>query len=153
PMTREMFVTVLGRLHEAGGVAAAGDPAGFGDAAADSYYARYIAWASENDIVQGMGDDHFGVGAPVTREQMVVFVYRYFLSQNLIKDVAPETLQGYRDAGGVSSWATDAFDWAVGKGLITGRSSDLLDPSGRSSRAEVAMFILRCFNMMYENTI
>jgi hypothetical protein len=153
PMTREMFVTVLGRLHEAGGAAAAGDPAGFGDAAADSYYTRYIAWASQNDIVQGMGDDHFGVGVPVTREQMVVFVYRYFLSQNLIKDVGAGELEGYRDTDNVSPWAADAFNWAVGKGLITGRSSDLLDPSGQSSRAEVAMFILRCFNMMYENTI
>ena len=84
---------------------------------------------------------------------MVVFVYRYFLSQNLIKDAAPETLQGYRDAGSVSSWAADALRWAVGKGLITGRSSDLLDPAGQSSRAEVAMFILRCFNMMYEDTL
>ena len=153
PMTREMFVTVLGRLHEAGGGAAAGDSAGFGDAAADSYYARYIAWASQNNIVQGMGDDHFGVGTPVTREQMVVFVYRYFLSQNLIKDVGTGELEGYRDTDSVSPWATDAFNWAVGKGLITGRSSNLLDPSGQSSRAEVAMFILRCFNMMYENTI
>jgi hypothetical protein len=100
-----------------------------------------------------MGDDHFGVGTPVTREQMVVFVYRYFLSQNLIKDVGTGELEGYRDTDSVSPWATDAFNWAVGKGLITGRSSNLLDPSGQSSRAEVAMFILRCFNMMYENTI
>ena len=153
PMAREMFVTVLGRLHEAGGASAAGDPARFEDAAADSYYVRYVAWAAENDIVQGVGDDRFGVGAPVSREQMVVFVYRYFLSQNLIKDAAPETLQGYRDAGSVSSWAADALRWAVGKGLITGRSSDLLDPAGQSSRAEVAMFILRCFNMMYEDTL
>ena len=153
PMTREMFVTVLGRLHEAGGVAAAGDPSGFGDAAADSYYARYVAWASENDIVQGMGSDHFGVGAPVTREQMIVFVYRYFLFQNLIKDAGAGELEGYQDTNNVSPWAADAFGWAVGQGLITGRSSDLLDPSGQSSRAEVAMFILRCFNMIYEDTI
>ncbi|MFA7461786.1 MAG: S-layer homology domain-containing protein [Anaerovoracaceae bacterium] len=153
PMTREMFVTVLGRLHEAGGVAAAGDPAGFGDAAADSYYARYIAWAAENDIVQGMGDDRFGVGAPVTREQMVTFVYRYFRMLGLFETEHMGELERFRDAESVSDWAADAFRWAVGKGLITGRSSDLLDPSGRSSRAEVAMFILRCFNMMYENTV
>jgi len=151
PVFAQVDLIVVGGAS--GGVAAAGDPAGFGDAAADSYYARYIAWAAENDIVQGMGDDRFGVGAPVTREQMVTFVYRYFRMLGLFETEHMGELERFRDAESVSDWAADAFRWAVGKGLITGRSSDLLDPSGRSSRAEVAMFILRCFNMMYENTV
>lgn len=153
PMTREMFVTVLGRLHEAGGASAAGDPAAFRDAASEAYYGRYVAWAAQNDIVQGLAPDRFGVGALVTREQMVVFVYRYFLAQNLIKTDEAFQLEGFRDADRVSSWASEALGWAVKEGLIAGRSQDQLDPLGQSSRAEVAMFILRCFNKIYENTL
>jgi hypothetical protein len=153
PMTREMFVTVLGRLHEAGGASAAGGPADFADAAAGAYYEQYMAWASGNGIVMGLDSGRFGVGAPVTREQMVTFVYRYFLSQNLIGEGDPGDLETFGDADSISSWAEDAFRWAVGRGLLTGRSAGLLDPAGRSSRAEVAMFILRCFNMIHENTV
>lgn len=153
PMTREMFVTVLGRLHEAGGASAAGGPAGFSDAAAGAYYEQYMAWASGNGIVLGLDGSRFGVGVPVTREQMVTFVYRYFLSQDLIEEGSSGDMNSFGDADSISDWAADAFRWAVGKGLITGRSSGLLDPAGSSSRAEVAMFILRCFNMIHENTV
>ncbi|NCB42667.1 MAG: DUF4430 domain-containing protein [Clostridia bacterium] len=152
-MTREMFVTVLGRMHEVKHAIGSYGEGAFDDVVRDAYYADYVAWAFENEIVSGLGRELFGIEEPVTREQMVVFMYRYFTFMGLIESEDAGDLSAFKDADGVSDWAKGAMEWAVREGLLTGKTGDTLDPSGFSTRAEVAMFIIRCFNSIYENTL
>ena len=49
----------------------------------------------------------------------------------------------YTDASSVSSWATDAMQWAVDAGLINGRTATTLAPQGTATRAEVAAILMR----------
>lgn len=67
PLTRGMFVTVLGRLA---GVTVEEVPSGFTDIPADHYAAPYAAWAKETGIMNGVSADTFGVNSPLTRQQM-----------------------------------------------------------------------------------
>ena len=57
-------------------------------------------------------------------------------------------LSGYRDGDETSGWAADAMAWAVGSGIITGKSDTVLDPLGTASQAEVATMLERMVALM-----
>ena len=75
PMTRGMFVTVLGRAVQAEGEGAGPSP--FEDVAEDAYYAPYVAWAAGAGVVNGTSPTTFSPEEQVTREQMAVMLYQY----------------------------------------------------------------------------
>ena len=52
-------------------------------------------------------------------------------------------LSAYADAAQISDWARDAMAWAVGEGIITGRTSTTLEPQGSVTRAEAAVMLQR----------
>jgi hypothetical protein len=146
-MTRGMLVTVLHRLENAP------DATGelFADVDGGAWYAEAVIWASANDIVNGTGNG-FAPNHDVTREQIVVMIYRYYVSivGDGVLDVPPSDagdLSAFPDAGNVSAWAEDAVIWAVGIGLIQGRDSGLA-PQGTATRAEVATILQRFVEQM-----
>ncbi len=49
----------------------------------------------------------------------------------------------YADAQNVSQWAIPAMQWAVGSGLITGRTASTLNPGDNASLAEIATIMMR----------
>jgi hypothetical protein len=117
----------------------------FTDVNAAGYYAQVVAWASDGGIVTGPGDGTFVPNADITREQLAAMLYRYANAQGL--DVSARgDLSSFMDAADVSTWANDALAWAVGSGIITGRSNPVgteLAPKGTATRAEVAAMIER----------
>ena len=52
-------------------------------------------------------------------------------------------LDTFKDASNVSNYAKTTVQWAVGSGLIKGKSGDLLDPQGTATRAEIATILHR----------
>ena len=71
--TRGMLVTILHRME---GEPQAGEHS-FTDVAEDEYYADAVAWAAENDIVNGYSDTVFAPEKAMSREEMAVVLYRY----------------------------------------------------------------------------
>ncbi len=138
-MDRAMLVTVLHRL--AGTPAEAGGNA-FADVAAGSWYEKAVAWASSKGIVTGVSETSFAPETGITREQLAAMLYRYAKAMGY--DVSAKAdLTAYNDGKAVSDWAADAMAWAVGEGLITGRTATTLAPQGGASRAEVATILWR----------
>ena len=136
-LTRGQLVTVLYRM--------AGSPepkaeANFRDVAADSYYAKAVAWANENGIVLGMGDGMFDPDSAVTREQMVTIFFRYAKFCGVKTEAG--TLDAFRDAASVSDYAREAMGWAVKAGLVKGDGQDLM-PKATASRAQAAAILHR----------
>ncbi len=76
-MTREMFVTVLGRMAELSGAETDGFESEFTDVPKNGDYYKYISWANSNGIVNGISKTKFGYKQTVTREQAATFVMRY----------------------------------------------------------------------------
>ncbi len=139
-MTRGMFVTVLGRL--AGIERGKHTAQRFRDVGIGKWYADYVAWASENGLVSGHGDQMFGPDEDITREQMAVILYKFARFMGLDVD-STGSLDTFSDRGELSGWAEEAVRWAVGIGLMNGRSEDKLGPTGISTRAEVSAMIRR----------
>lgn len=143
-LTRGMFITMLYRL--------AGEPethgeAGFDDVESDSWYTDAVAWAVENGIAFGFDPSTFGTDADITREQMVVLMFR-FMAYKGFDMGAPGDLSSYSDVSSISDWARADFEWAVGAGQIKGTMPDVLNPTGTAIRAESAIVIWR-FMMKY----
>jgi len=140
-MNRAMFVTVLSRMS---GETISGFPNSFSDVPSYEWYAQPASWGASTGIASGTGTGTFSPLGAVTREQMAMFLYRYAMLYGLT-DGAYDTgaLSSFTDSGKVSPWATNAMAWAVGKGLITGRSVSYLCPQKSAKRCEVATIISR----------
>ncbi|MCD7947633.1 MAG: S-layer homology domain-containing protein [Oscillospiraceae bacterium] len=137
-MTRGMFVTVLGRM--AGAQTSGYSQTGYSDAPIDQWYGGYIAWASENSIVTGVGDGKFDPDGLLTREQIAAMLYRY--EQFIGGDTTTRAdLSAFPDSEAVSDWARDALAWANGQGLMNGMDGALA-PKGTASRAQVAQIFM-----------
>ena len=73
-LTRGQIVTILYRMANSPSVSGKFP---FTDVKEGRYYTEAVAWAYENGVVLGMTDTLFAPEAPVTREQLVTFLYRY----------------------------------------------------------------------------
>ena len=138
-MTRAMLVTVLHRL--AGSPSASGAPQ-FADVAAGKWYSNAIAWAAEQGVVNGVGQNRFDPEGEITRQQLVTIFYRYAALTG--RDVSARAdLQAYTDAASVSAYARTPMAWAVAAGLVNGLPGGRLDPAGSATRAQVAAIVMR----------
>lgn len=142
-MNRASFVTLLGRIE---GVEKEFVQTRFTDVPVNCFYSGYVKWADEKGIVNGVSATQFAPAAPVTREQMVTFLYRYVVSEGIDVTVAdPEAvLATFPDGASVSRWAKDAFVWAIDRGVINGMDGKLA-PQGLANRAQAAVMLYRFF--------
>lgn len=139
-MDRAMIAAVLYRL--------AGSPEtkpieDFKDVPAKAYYASAVAWAKGAGVVNGTAKDAFSPADSVTREQIVSMLYRFYTVYKGVGATDAKELTAFTDAAAVSAYAADAMKWAVGNGLINGKSATTLDPKGTAQRCEVAAMIAR----------
>lgn len=151
PMTRAELVVVLWRL--------AGSPnsdnvttSPYVDCPTRLWFTAAINWATENKIVDGIGDNKFAPYDSITREQMVTILYRFAKFNDL--DVSKTAdLSEFPDADTVSGYAGAPMVWAVAEGIISGTtlSSDgpiVLDPRGTATRGQIAAIIMRYHSML-----
>jgi len=134
-MTRGMLATVIYRLAKEPETAAEDL---FNDVADGKYYTEAIAWAAENGIVAGYGNNRFGPEDPITREQLATILWRYAGS--------PESfgsLDKFSDGKKASSYAVPALKWVVEQKIVSGKGNGILDPGGNATRAEVAAMLMR----------
>ena len=139
PLTRAMIVTILYRMAGSPSVSGSSD---FTDVAAGKWFAKAVAWAAANGIVNGYGDSLFGPNDPVTREQLAAILYRYAVYGGMTAVTLEENLGSFADTAQLSAYAIQAMNWAVGQGLINGSGSNLV-PKAQATRAQVAAIIHR----------
>lgn len=143
--TRAMLVTVLYRFENPSDRGAGH----FEDVDADAWYAEAVLWASDNEIVSGVGENQFGPDDNITREQLATILYRY--AKLVDGDTSKKgDLSVFDDTDEVSDFASDAMAWAVGEGFISGKGNGVLDPGGEATRAEVAAILMRFIEALAE---
>ena len=141
PMTRAMFVTVLGRMAgvEAADYAGATD---FIDVAEGTWYAPFVKWAARYGITTGTGNGAFNPNGEITREEMAVFFVRYFETFDAMPKADTTVTTKPADLDEVSSWAQDAVGklWALG--LLNGDGVNFA-PKEKATRAQTAALCQR----------
>ena len=138
-VTRGMMATILWRME--GSLAPKGENS-FTDVEAGRWYADAITWTAENGIFAGYNKDKFGPDDPITREQLTAIFYRY-ADYKGYKLTVTGNLDKFEDADKITDYAKTVMQWAVGNGLIKGKSETLLDPQGTATRAEIAAMLHR----------
>ncbi len=141
PMNRAMLVTVLWRVEDS---PLPTETTPFTDLKAN-WYKDAVAWAYENEVVNGMTGTLFAPTNPITREQIATIIYRYARFAGRDTSAEGDTSK-FPDGSKVAKYAKEAMSWAVGEGLISGTKidgKDYLDPKGNATRAQVATILMR----------
>lgn len=146
-LTRAMFVTILGRLHQV-------DPddyrqsTAFVDAPKDSWYGPYVNWASQHDIVSGYGTWTFGSDDPITREQMASILARYLEFLDVELPDGEDTVSSFRDSGKVSNWARQGVELMRRTGILAGDQNRNFRPGATALRSEAATLFVRLMDAL-----
>ena len=132
--TRAQIVTFLWR--------AAGSPepmsvSSFSDVASDSYYAKAVAWAIENGITNGTGDDKFSPDETCTRAQSVTFLAR------ALNGKAAANAE-FSDVP-ADSWYAEAVAWAAANGVTEGIGGGLFGSDSDCTRGQIVTFLFRAY--------
>ena len=100
-----------------------------------------IAWAEQNGVVSGYGDNTFRPAKAVSREELAQMLYNYAQYKEI--NLPPMgDLSKFPDGNKVSDWAKTAMKWATGLGVISGYEDNTLRPGGNTTRAEAASMIM-----------
>ncbi len=138
-VTRAMLVTVLYRNE---GEPAVNRSIPFGDIDMGAYYANAVSWAKQNGIVMGVTENEFAPDESITREQIAAIMYRYAIYKGMEAVTLEENLH-FEDSDKISEYAVSAMNWAVGSGLMKGKSESALKPQDLATRAECAVILHR----------
>jgi len=138
-LTRAMLVTILYRNE---GEPATNRSIPFADVDMGSWYANAVSWAKQNGIVNGVNDVDFAPDSYITREQIATIMFRYAQYKGMDAITMEENLH-FADANEISEYAVSAMNWAVGKGLMKGRTETTINPKDNATRAEIAAVLQR----------
>jgi len=142
-LSRSAFALILHRY--AGSPQPTGTEGTFSDVYRSNVAFTAITWAHENVIVTGSGGK-FYPDDPVTREAMVLMLYRYHLLKGRTVTSNNDALNVFSDTGSISPIATDAMRWAVSNGLITG-SGNRVSPKDTATRSASVLVLFRYNNL------
>ena len=139
-ITRAMLVTVLYRMD---GSAKSDADIPFVDVPSGSWYCEAVRWAASEKIVNGTSENKFSPEMNITREQLATILMRYASYKGYDVVSQMKDISSYKDSSAVSAYAKDAVSYAVGSGLISGKTPTTVNPKDTATRAEAAAILQR----------
>ncbi|MBE6966259.1 MAG: hypothetical protein E7441_09545, partial [Ruminococcaceae bacterium] len=134
-ITRADFALLLVRAFEL----SSDNEENFTDVSANDYFARELAIARNTGIVNGIGDNKFAPRNTITRQDMMVIVYRAV--QKLGVELKSADVD-YEDFADVADYAQDAVKALISSGIVNGKNGKIA-PKDYTTRAEVAVLLKR----------
>ena len=134
-VTREQFAQILYNI--------AGQPsvtyeARFSDVPSGQWYTNAVMWAAREGLVSGYPNGTFGVGKPISRQDLALILYKY-MGRPAATTVDLDAR--FVDADMIYDYAYEAINWAVASGVMNGDNKNKLNPQGTETRAETATMI------------
>lgn len=117
----------------------------FTDVNDDSWFRGYVVGAKEKGICGGVGDNLFGTGMNITRQDMAVMLYNASKIRNVELEKAQDI--SFEDLDDVSDYARDAVSALSNSGIIKGDNNRFL-PNDSATRAEAAVMMYRLYEML-----
>ncbi len=116
----------------------------FGDVAANEWYYKCITQLASLGVISGTGNEIFGVGDNITRQDMAVIIYRAAKTAGINLDAAPCS---FADSADIADYALEAIGALTAAGIINGVGGNAFNPNGSATRAEAAVIISRIISM------
>lgn len=137
-ITREQFAKML---LEALGLYLPDMTSEFSDVDPSAWYAPYIACATKSGIILGIGDNIFGVGKELTRQDMSVMVVRTAKSSGI--ELSTPSDHEYNDYMRVADYALEPMLILSNSEVIMGFDDNTLRGSDFATRAQAAKIICK----------
>ncbi|WP_440117321.1 S-layer homology domain-containing protein [Paenibacillus sp. QZ-Y1] len=104
-----------------------------------------IEQAISRGIVNGYQDGNFRPNAPATRAEFIVMLARAF------ELPASNKALTFKDAAGIPAWAQSFIAQAVEQGIISGYTDETFRASGKVSRVEMTVMLVRALGLPVES--
>lgn len=140
PTTRGMVVTILGRIEKIDVENYQKDS--FEDVSGSAYYAPYVAWAKENNIVKGVTEELFQPSRACTREEIAVLIDRYIRFKGIAIDQNKQAAK-FADDAKISGYAREAVYTLAANKILLGKENNLFAPKDPALRCEMAVIVYR----------
>lgn len=110
----------------------------YDDVQTGAWYDNYVRIATANSICQGVGDNVFGVGMNITRQDMCVMLANAMQAKGY-------SLKGgeleFADKENVADYAYSAVSSLSALKIVNGVGDNMFDPQGIATRAQAAVII------------
>ncbi|GMQ56966.1 hypothetical protein AN1V17_13600 [Vallitalea sediminicola] len=142
-VTRAEFVSLIARMYQ---LDANDEAQPFEDVSADIWYAKDVAAAYQNEIINGVSKTEFAPNNTITKQEAAKVImnvlnslgYKEEADSNLIKEV-------FVDYDNIASWAKNAVSTTVREDIFTGKSGDEFNPKEEITRAQAAVMIYNLY--------
>lgn len=136
-VTREEFAAMIVRVMK---YAKQDQPQTFLDVQPGAWYCDAVEILSSNGIIKGIGEGLFGVGMPITREDMAAIIYRCLEKRGVIEKERPAA--EFEDASEISGYAKQAIDELYQGNILNGYDNRFA-PKDQATREQVAVILYR----------
>ena len=113
----------------------------YNDVSSTDWFYDAVRWATEKNIMYGNENGMFEPDRFITREELVVCLYKYKKEPK----VNTNNLKNFADGNEAS--AQNAMEWAIDKKIILGDTHQKLNPNSKLTRAELAAILIRFNNI------
>ena len=114
------------------------------------WYNKAVTWAKAKELICEE-ELLFDPMEPMTRQQMATVLYRYAQYRKMDVSVGESTdLLFYEDVSEISGHAMAAMQYAVGTGVLKGKTASTVAPLDNLTRAEIAVVLQRFLQNMAE---
>lgn len=117
----------------------------FKDVDENAWYAGYVLKAYRLSIINGIGNDLFGSGENITRQDMAVIIYNAMIKSGITLET--QELE-FSDKHLISDYAKNAVSALTKAGVINGLSDNTFNPAGEATRAEAAKMIYGMYSII-----
>ena len=107
----------------------------FADVPAKAWYRDAVKYASQNGLMNGVGNGKFDPEGTMTRAMLVTVLWRYEGKPTEGKNSFTDVPNGI--------WYTDAVAWAAANGIVGGVGNGKFEPEGNVTREQMATILFR----------
>lgn len=143
-ITREEFVKIIVKTFFEN--AEVSDKS-FDDVSDGEWYAEFVKKACGEGIINGIGENIFGTGMNITREDMAVIAYRTALKSGKLKESERTSGFIFADDEQISDYAKTAVYALYDAGIINGVSEDEFAAKDYLTRAQAAKIIYGIYSL------
>jgi hypothetical protein len=135
--TRADFTIVLVKLLGL----SVGNSGNYSDVEDGAYYYNYVSTAKNNGIEAGVANDKFRPTESITREEIMVMVYKGLAEAGVQMNIDQRCLSNYSDGDQVTAEYRDAVAALINLGAVAGDSATTISPKKNITRAQMAVLL------------
>jgi hypothetical protein len=148
-ITREEFVKLIVEMFD---YSDKSYYANFHDVSGDDWFYKYVAIAYKNKIIDGIGNNLFGTGRYISRQDICKIIYNCINAQIRIKEPTDNGMV-FLDADEIDEYARESVAFVKNLGIVSGDDEGFFNPKSNATRQEAAKIIYGLLELYVKNTI